>query len=355
MRMKFPNAVRPLRELAGLTRSELARRAGITPQALGLIEQGRVSPSTHVALRLAKALGTTVESLFDPEQNATAHPGTGVFGLERVALAEIAGARVARSLEDSAQPVPADGLRGEGERIDWVAPVGPEMARVFLSGCDPALSLLAAWVNRRCRECEAIHFLATNQSALAELERGTTHIASFHGTLEDIQAHASGKSWIIVPLAASRIGWVVPRHNPKRWMVDAGFREGRPRLVNRPRGAGARALVDEALRSEGVSPDEVPGYTLEAKTHQEVVRAVMFGGADVGVAHEAAVTEEVTFLPIRDEVTWLIIPRAHAEQPGVQRILDVLQSDRFRRDLAAYGPYDVVATGKMDHHLKQLT
>jgi len=345
IRMKFPNAVRPLREMAGLNRSELARRAGITPQALGLIEQGKVSPSTHVALRLAKALGTTVESLFDPEQKAAHNPGAGSLRTERVALAEIAGVRVARSLEDSAQPVPSDGLRDERGCTDWMTTFDGSMARVFLSGCDPALSLLAAWVNRRCRACEAIHFLSTNEGAIAELELGQTHLASVHGTSDDVRSLANGKDWFILPLARSRMGWVVPRHNPKRWMVEAGFREARPRIVNRPCGAGARALVDEALRREGVSPDEIAGYDVEAKTHHEVVQAVAFGGADVGIAHEAAATPEVAFLPIREEITWLVVPRASAHHPGVQQVLDLLQSDRFRRDLAAFGPYDVAVTG----------
>jgi len=345
IRMKFPNAVKPLRELAGLTKSELARRVGITPQALGLIEQGKVSPSTHVALRLAKALGTTVESLFDPEQGAAHDLGASRLRTERVALAEIAGVRVARSLDGSAQPVPSDGLRDESGRTDWITPFDGTMARVFLSGCDPALSLLSAWVNRRCRACEAVHFLSTNEGALAELQAGQTHIASVHGTMDDIRSLAKGKDWILVPLARSRMGWVVSRHNPKRWQVDAGFRDARPRIVNRPCGAGARALVDEALRREGLSPEEVEGYDVEAKTHHEVVRAVAFGGADVGVAHEAAATSDVAFLPIREETTWLVIPHASASHPGVQQVLDLLQSDRFRRDLAAYGPYDVAMTG----------
>ncbi|WP_236011522.1 substrate-binding domain-containing protein [Alicyclobacillus fructus] len=343
--MKFPNAVKPLRELAGMSRSELARRVGITPQALGLIEQGKVSPSTHIALRLAKALCTTVESLFDPEQGAPLDLGADRLRRERLALAEIAGVRVARSLVDSAQPVPSDGLRDESGRTDWMTPFDGKMARVFLSGCDPALSLLAAWVNRLSRACEAVHFLATNRDAIAELESGTTHIASVHGTLDEVRALAKGKEWDIVSLARSRMGWVVSRHNPKRWQVEAGFRDAHPRLVNRPSGAGARALVDEALRREGVSPEEVDGYDIEAKTHHEVVRAVAFGGADVGIAHEAAATEEVAFLPIREETTWLVIPRANENHPGVQQVLLLLQSDRFRRDLAAYGPYDVALTG----------
>ncbi|WP_197459961.1 substrate-binding domain-containing protein [Alicyclobacillus mali (ex Roth et al. 2021)] len=345
MPVKFPNAVKALREHAGWTKSELARQVGITPQALGLIEQGKVSPSTHVALRLAKVLGTTVESLFDPEQNAACTARPSRLRVERVAVAEVAGARVARSLEDSSSPVPADGLRDESGRTDWMNMPDIGMARVFLSGCDPALSLLAAWVNRRSRTWEAVHFFATNQDAMDELEARQTHIASVHGTEEDLLALAEGKDCFLVALGQWRMGWVVPRRNPKRWQIEAGFRDARPRLVNRPPGAGARALVDEAIRSEGLSPGEIEGYTLEARTHREVVEAVAFGGADVGIAHEAVATRDVDFLPIREEMTWLVIPRGVARHPGVQQVFELLASDAFRRDLAAFGPYDVSQTG----------
>ena len=34
-----------------------------------------------------------------------------------------------------------------------------------------------------------------------------------------------------------------------------------------------------------------------------------------------------------------------AHDDGVKRVLSLLQSDRFRWDLARFGPYDVTATG----------
>jgi putative transcriptional regulator len=49
---------------AGLTQAELALRVGVTRKTINTVENGVFIPSTILALGLARALGTTVESLF---------------------------------------------------------------------------------------------------------------------------------------------------------------------------------------------------------------------------------------------------------------------------------------------------
>jgi putative transcriptional regulator len=59
------NRLREYRKTAGgLTQQELADRAGVTRQSIISIEQGRYRPSVELALRLAQALGCSVEDLF---------------------------------------------------------------------------------------------------------------------------------------------------------------------------------------------------------------------------------------------------------------------------------------------------
>lgn len=54
----------------GLTQAELAERSGITRKSINAIEAGNMVPSTILALKLARALGVTVEELFSiaPDQ-----------------------------------------------------------------------------------------------------------------------------------------------------------------------------------------------------------------------------------------------------------------------------------------------
>lgn len=58
------NTVRQAREGRGKTQEWLAKEAGITRPYLSEIENGKVNPGTDVALKIARALETTVESLF---------------------------------------------------------------------------------------------------------------------------------------------------------------------------------------------------------------------------------------------------------------------------------------------------
>lgn len=59
------NRVRYHRFVRGeLSQAELAERVGVSRQTIVAIERGNYNPSVALALRLARALSTTVEELF---------------------------------------------------------------------------------------------------------------------------------------------------------------------------------------------------------------------------------------------------------------------------------------------------
>jgi putative transcriptional regulator len=61
---ELTNRVREAREARGLTQAELAGLVGVSRKTINTVENKIFVPSTVLALRLAKALGTTVEALF---------------------------------------------------------------------------------------------------------------------------------------------------------------------------------------------------------------------------------------------------------------------------------------------------
>ncbi|KJL41807.1 MULTISPECIES: helix-turn-helix transcriptional regulator [Microbacterium] len=66
---KVTNSIRAVREAAGMTQADLARRVGVTRQTLIAIEQGRYSPTLELAFQLSRAFGVGLDDLFDyPEQ-----------------------------------------------------------------------------------------------------------------------------------------------------------------------------------------------------------------------------------------------------------------------------------------------
>jgi putative transcriptional regulator len=66
---RLTNRIREERVRLGLTQAQLATRAGVSRKTINTVENGVFVPSTVLALRLAKVLGTTVEDLFalDPD------------------------------------------------------------------------------------------------------------------------------------------------------------------------------------------------------------------------------------------------------------------------------------------------
>ncbi len=73
--------LRSARDARGFTQLELARRAGISRQALGAIESGLYMPSVSVALSLSRELGQSVETLFGDGGSGNLEPNRG--GLDR--------------------------------------------------------------------------------------------------------------------------------------------------------------------------------------------------------------------------------------------------------------------------------
>lgn len=64
MRERLVNRLREERARRDLTQAELAALVGVSRKTINTVENGVFVPSTILALKLARALGTPVESLF---------------------------------------------------------------------------------------------------------------------------------------------------------------------------------------------------------------------------------------------------------------------------------------------------
>lgn len=64
MSVELSNTLRAAREAKGWTQAELAERLGVSRKTINTVENGVFVPSTVLALKLARELGTRVEALF---------------------------------------------------------------------------------------------------------------------------------------------------------------------------------------------------------------------------------------------------------------------------------------------------
>ncbi|MBS7671397.1 helix-turn-helix transcriptional regulator [Croceicoccus gelatinilyticus] len=60
----LPSSLRVARVEAGLSQAQLAQQVGIARQTFNQIEQGETDPRLSTAMRIARALGKSVEELF---------------------------------------------------------------------------------------------------------------------------------------------------------------------------------------------------------------------------------------------------------------------------------------------------
>jgi putative transcriptional regulator len=64
MAERLANRLKDRRAELGLTQAELAERVGVTRKTVNTVENNVFTPSTILALKLAEALGLSVEQLF---------------------------------------------------------------------------------------------------------------------------------------------------------------------------------------------------------------------------------------------------------------------------------------------------
>ena len=62
--LRMGSRLKAVRTEAGLTQAELAERVGVSRKTVNTVENGVFTPSTPLALGLARALGVKVEDLF---------------------------------------------------------------------------------------------------------------------------------------------------------------------------------------------------------------------------------------------------------------------------------------------------
>jgi molybdate-binding protein/DNA-binding XRE family transcriptional regulator len=369
------NTVARARMARDLTQTELARRAGISRQALGAIESGAYHPGVAIAIRLARELGSSVESLFGEIDDETPtlvdaswfddEPRRASAGAQsRVVLARVRG-KVVAVPQPAARLMlaPAAGLMQRAprrHRVDVCTFRLPNEidSTILMSGCDPAVAILADWLARRQSPVNAVAIPCSSQRALRDLVDGRAHVAGVHlrdqksgeYNLAPIRRALGRRRSLVVNFARWELGLATAPGNP---LAIRGFADlARPglRIVNREDGSGARSALDEALAEHSLKPDRIAGYEVEAGGHLEVAAAIAAGLADVGVTIRlGADAFGLHFIPYRDERYDLVIMETEVESAPIKAMLDALNSRRFAREVSQLCAYDTTQMGQVIH------
>ena len=360
-----------LRRKRGLSAIRLAAAAGISRQTIYAMEAGTFIPNTAVALKLARALDTTVEELFTLEaaasgrslraEQATLLAGSGgVLAGQAVQLCRVG----KRLMACPPSPVPwylptADAvIAGSSARrgragvqiFDADADFG---SRLLVAGCDPGISVLARHVQSAGVELVLAH--RNSSQALSLLKDSSVHIAGTHlkdeasgeSNLPEIARLFPKNSVAVIAFAVWEEGILAAGGNPKniRGIEDLARKD--ITIVNREEGAGSRALLDTHLRRLRIPLEQIGGYDRLASGHLPAAWQVQSGSADTCLATRAAARVfGLHFIPLVSERYDLVIKKQHLDLPRVQNLLDTLSRSGFRRELEGYGGYDTRVAGK---------
>lgn len=335
--MSTETSLAQLRRDRGWTQEELGEKSVVSRAEVSAIETGRLVPSVAVALRLAGALGQSVEQVFGPQAQTRTLPWAWeptATGDGRVWTAAVNGRTLAYPVELTAAGVLPHDAWSDGHQLHGRSSAAPDRTLV-IAGCDPLVGLLVQElaVHHRIR---VLPLLRSSAQALELLHQGLVHVAGVHVT--DADGRSTNEAAVRAGLGAGH-----RLLHQVRWesgiAVDTGRRErsvaallrAKVRWVNREKGSAARQTFDTLLASRR----RPAGYDHVVGDHRAVATTVSSGWAEAGVCvRPAAAGAHLSFIPVHQEAYELCVRDALMDDPRVCALLNTLRSTPYRQLLA---------------------
>lgn len=375
---QFSNHLKSIRTTKGFSQVELARRAGITRQAVSAIESNLYLPTTAVALRLASVLDCRVEDLFSLAPTEDIVEGTLIGDLPqaetraqpvRVKVSTIGKRTVVRPVTDLGEQlsfaVPADGYvtetsskrSGDTVRVKRSRDREAIQQEISVAGCDPAIFLVGEHMRRQKDQTTVIGWPMGSMAALQALQRGEVHVAGMHlfdpvtgeSNIPFLRRHLKASAYEVITFATWEEGFLVRKGNSLSIQTAADLAQPTVTLINREEGSGARLLLDQRLRASGIERIQVQGYDRIVSSHFDVARAIAGHQADVGMGIRSAAQHfQLDFIPLQAARYDLVVPKSYLKShPTLTHLFETLVSRPFRNEIEALGGYDTSQTGKV--------
>ena len=357
--------VKAYRQAKGWSQAQLADAVGVKRQAIYDIESGRYLPNTGVAIRMAKILGGTVESLFNEETTGNLVnidvAETENKGSIRLYSANVRGKIVGVPLTEqvlSNRGLPAaDALLEPGGTQARIYCSGELLDKtILLFGCDPAFSILGDHVGRAFPGARVHTCFASTYASMQALAKGFAHVGGVH-----LHNRADGESNVtlaretlkgtggkVVGFTTMEEGLMVAAGNPHNIRSIDDLYLKNLTFVNRECGAALRVLLDDHLAESRLPNTTINGYHNEVKNHNEGARLVAAGAVDAALGlHVVADLFGLSFVPLAAVRCDLVIPDDMLDHQTVRIMLDVLQTRALRDDIASVPGYETSFSGNL--------
>ncbi len=260
-------------------------------------------------------------------------------------------AYIARSRhEQSVQPVRRVELQSE-----LLHPKQQDGRALIISGQDVVLDILASFLHQRDVAAQRVYL--NSFEGLLALYEGRVDAAACH--LYDAEEKSFNAPFVKkllpgVPAALINIsyrtqGFYVASGNPKE---IRGWRDLARRdisVLNRRPGSSARVLLDGQLHRMGLDKRMVNGYEREMKSHLTMAAAIAAGEADLALGTEriSRQIDGLDFIPLLQERFDLAVHREFLETDEGERLLEILRSEAFRKEVLPFSGNDYRDLGRI--------
>ncbi|AGL01925.1 helix-turn-helix transcriptional regulator [Desulfoscipio gibsoniae] len=228
---------------------------------------------------------------------------------------------------------------------------------LVICGQDVILDILTRHLERHPNGVHAFRHYVGSFTGLLALYQGKAHMAAIHlwdgdtgiYNIPFVRRLLPGIPAIIVHLAYRMQGFYLAKDNPKNIKEWKDLTRPDVCFINREKGCGTRVLLDEQLRRLGLDRRLITGYEKEELSHLGVASTVARGEADVGLGNEKAGLQVrgLEFLPLHKERYELVIKKEDMEKPHTHAVIEILQSEAFKKEVQGLGDYDLTETGRI--------
>ena len=228
---------------------------------------------------------------------------------------------------------------------------------IVLSGQDIILDILAQHIEKSAYDVRVLRSNIGSYNSLYELYMGNVSISSVHlwdGDTDEynksfVRKMLPGISCILMNLAYRTQGFYVAKGNPHNIKSWEDLKKEGISIINREKGSGTRILLDEKLRLHNIDGESIKGYNTERMSHVSVASNIAMGEGDVGFGIEKAAlqVDGIDFIPIQKERYDIVIKKSSLNSPIYQLIINIIQSEEFKKEIEGLGGYDLKEIGKI--------
>ncbi|MCL2663348.1 MAG: molybdopterin biosynthesis protein [Oscillospiraceae bacterium] len=219
---------------------------------------------------------------------------------------------------------------------------------VIIGSHDPLIDELSDLMRIKYGDISISSSHVGSMGGLLAIKKGEAHIAGTH--LLDEKTGEYNTSFIrklipdkkvkLIECVKRKQGLILAKENPKKITCAADLTQEGVRFVNRQKGSGTRILMDYLCRKDALDTSKIYGYDREEFTHTSVAALIAANSADAGLGvYSAAKMYGLDFVHICDEQFDLLVSDDAWALPMVQKLIEVLKSDEFRKRLEILGGY----------------